>query len=71
MRTVESCPIIFIRYPPYLYCLVLFQFESIFDEVSEYLEDVLAACHFGIAVSLAERCHKLGTRQDKYREVNL
>ena len=47
----------------------LFQFESIFDEVSVYLEDVLAASHFGVTVSLAERCQKLGTRQDKYKEV--
>ena len=52
----------------YIVCL---QYKQIFDEVSPHLEDVLAANHFGVAVALAEACRKLGTRQDKYRNVSI
>ena len=73
--TVHLCKILLLSHicvylSSMIVTLFLFQFESIFDEVSEYLEDVLAASHFGVTVSLAERCQKLGTRQEKYREVS-
>ena len=50
---------------------MLCQFKKIFDEISQHLEDILASYHFGVAVALAERCQKLGTRQKKYRNVSV
>ncbi|KAK3608078.1 hypothetical protein CHS0354_031065 [Potamilus streckersoni] len=44
-------------------------FEEIFEELSLYMEDILAVNHFGVILVLAEACLRLGCKQEKFRNL--
>ncbi|KAL3860814.1 hypothetical protein ACJMK2_010880 [Sinanodonta woodiana] len=44
-------------------------FEEIFEEISLYMEDILAVNHFGVILALAEACLRLGCKQEKFRNL--
>ena len=48
----------------------MFQFGSLFDELIENLEDVLAVQHLGVVVALADGILKHNTRQKPFITVS-